>query len=57
MAVTHHQVTIEARNVIVSSIKYFMAKKKYYHEHLTDKKDTKFVMILTKAASPLSPWN
>lgn len=49
MAVTHHQVTIEARNVIVRSIKYFMAKKR--HASLYKDRNTKFITLL-KAASP-----
>lgn len=57
MAVTHHQVTIEARNVIVSSLKYFIAKKKHYYENLTAKRESKFVISLTKLSAPLDPFS
>ena len=53
MAVVHHQVTIEARNVIVRSIQYFKAKKKYYLQ-CDGKKDSKFLMLLREAQATVT---
>lgn len=48
MAVVHHKVTIEARNVIVRSIQFFRAKKRYYVQS-EEKKDSKFMTLLREA--------